>query len=264
MARARNIKPGFFKNEYLAELPFAARILFAGLWTLSDRGGRLEDRPKKIKAEILPYDDCDVDDLLNKLANSPERFIVRYEVDGRRYIAIRKFVEHQNPHIKEAASVIPAPDKHCAGTVQEQNQYGISPADSPMPPCPHADSPMPHADSSNMSGTVPDDIEKPPVGEIIDYLNEQARTKFKASSESTRRHIVARWNQGYRLDDFKAVIDVKTGEWMDTEWEKFLRPTTLFGTKFEDYLNQKTRAPTGRRMPRGFADVQDAMRSDSE
>jgi hypothetical protein len=49
MPRTRQIKPGFFKNDELAELPIEARLLFAGLWTIADREGRLEDRPKKIK-----------------------------------------------------------------------------------------------------------------------------------------------------------------------------------------------------------------------
>src|SRR5262245_4448792 len=61
MARARLLKPGFFTNEDLVELPPAARLLFAGLWTLADREGRLEDRPKRIKLAVLPYDDVDVD-----------------------------------------------------------------------------------------------------------------------------------------------------------------------------------------------------------
>ena len=68
--RARNIKPGFFKNDTLAELDFAGRLLFIGLWGLADREGRLEDRPKKIKAEIFPYDDVAVDSFLGELANS--------------------------------------------------------------------------------------------------------------------------------------------------------------------------------------------------
>ena len=54
MARARNIKPAFFKNETLVELPVETRLLFIGLWTLADREGRLEDRPKRIKMEIYP------------------------------------------------------------------------------------------------------------------------------------------------------------------------------------------------------------------
>lgn len=67
MARARNIKPGFFANEDLAECDPLARLLFAGLWCLADREGRLEDRPKRIRAELLPYDSCDADELLNQL-----------------------------------------------------------------------------------------------------------------------------------------------------------------------------------------------------
>ena len=55
MARAKNIKPGFFTNEQLAECSFAARLLFVGLWTLADREGRLEDRPRRIRAQVFPY-----------------------------------------------------------------------------------------------------------------------------------------------------------------------------------------------------------------
>ncbi|MEI6309491.1 MAG: hypothetical protein WCP58_07610, partial [bacterium] len=66
--RARNLKPGFFKNEYLGKLDPLVRLLFAGLWCLADRKGRLEDRPGKIKIEALPCDDCDVEQMLEDLA----------------------------------------------------------------------------------------------------------------------------------------------------------------------------------------------------
>ena len=79
MKRTRQINPGFFTNDELAEITPLGRLLFAGLWVIADREGRLEDRPKKIKAEILPYDDCDIDDLLNQLAKAG--FIERYKVD---------------------------------------------------------------------------------------------------------------------------------------------------------------------------------------
>jgi hypothetical protein len=65
--RSRNVKPGFFKNDLLATIHPLGRILFIGLWCLSDREGRLEERPKKIKAEVLPYDRCDVPKLLRDL-----------------------------------------------------------------------------------------------------------------------------------------------------------------------------------------------------
>lgn len=124
MARARNIKPGFFTNDLIAEIPALGRLLFQGLWCHADREGRLEDRPKKIKAEILPYDDCDVDQLLNALHS--RGFILRYAVDGRRYIQVVNFTKHQNPHVKESASEIPAPDEHGASTVQAPDEHGTS------------------------------------------------------------------------------------------------------------------------------------------
>ena len=98
MARARNIKPGFFDNETLGELPALTRLLFIGLWCLADREGRLQDRPKRIKKELLGYDDItvnDVDTMLQQLYNSG--FIQRYEIDGERYIQVVNFLKHQNP-----------------------------------------------------------------------------------------------------------------------------------------------------------------------
>ena len=105
MARARNIKPGFFLNDLLAEIEPLGRLLFAGLWTIADREGRLEDRPKKIKAAVLPYDECDVDRLLDELEKRD--FIIRYEVNGEKFIQIAKWEKHQNPHYKEVKSEIP-------------------------------------------------------------------------------------------------------------------------------------------------------------
>lgn len=135
MARSRNIKPGFFLNDDLSECDPLARLLFAGLWCIADREGRLEDRPKRIKAEVLPYDNCDVDQLMNQLVK--HKFILRYEVDGGQYIQIINFKKHQNPHVKEAPSIIPpppeqdiAPNEHHTSTVQEPEQNSSFPADS--------------------------------------------------------------------------------------------------------------------------------------
>lgn len=128
MARARNIKPGFFSNDALAELPALTRLMFAGLWTIADRAGRLEDRPKKIKAEVLPYDNANVDKMLDDLQAAG--FVVRYQHGGNRYIQITKFEKHQNPHKNEAESTIPAPEQHSTSTVQEPAKDGTTRADS--------------------------------------------------------------------------------------------------------------------------------------
>ncbi|WP_159872264.1 MULTISPECIES: hypothetical protein [unclassified Raoultella] len=163
MARSRNIKPGFFTNDELAECQPLARILFAGLWTIADKEGRLDDRPKKIKVMVLPFDDADCDVLLQQLHQ--HKFINRYQVNGDSYIQISNWKKHQNPHCKEAASEIPkpvendrstgqeqckedseedkkdsgiaevienkgAPEKHSASTVQESVENNLNPADS--------------------------------------------------------------------------------------------------------------------------------------
>lgn len=105
MPRIRQLKPEFFVDEDLAEVSFAGRLMFQGLWVHSDREGRLEDRPMRLKAQIFPHDAVDGDALLTELER--KRFIVRYEVGGRRLIWIRTFLKHQKPHVKEAPSVLP-------------------------------------------------------------------------------------------------------------------------------------------------------------
>ena len=75
--------------------------------------------------------------------------------------------------------------------------------------------------------------------EVIEYLNLKAQTRYRASTPKTKQLIRARLSEGFILDDFKIVIDNKCADWKGTEWEKFLRPETLFGTKFEGYLNAR-------------------------
>ena len=148
--RARQLKPGFFKNEDLAECSYPARIVFAGLWTMADRAGRLEDRPKRIKAELLPFDDEPIGPILDELAKWG--FILRYEANGIKLIWIPKFHCHQNPHKAEKPSAFPAhPDDHCgnssgqaqckdgSSTVQAQCKDGSRRASSPIPSSPIPD-----------------------------------------------------------------------------------------------------------------------------
>lgn len=168
MARARNIKPGFYTNEDLVECSFAARLLFPGLWMLADREGRIEDRPKRIKMSIFPADNVDIDELLYELES--HGFIKRYTADGKKVISIPAFHEHQSPHGREQDSVLPdengfykinkrnkdmvtgefvlvksliqidhsektnsEPDQHHVSTMQAPDQHHASPPDSLIP-----------------------------------------------------------------------------------------------------------------------------------
>ena len=78
-----------------------------------------------------------------------------------------------------------------------------------------------------------------PFAEIIDYLNSKTGKNFKHTTKKTQSLIRARLNEGFTIEDLRKVIDTKVADWKGTEYEKYLRPETLFGTKFEAYLNQK-------------------------
>ena len=108
MMRTRLIRPGFFENEALAELAPYARLLFAGLWLMADRAGRLKDQPVVIRATIFPYETVDVDAYLSDLARAG--FIRRYVGSGgERCVEVVHFSHHQHPHVHEAESKLPAP-----------------------------------------------------------------------------------------------------------------------------------------------------------
>lgn len=131
MARARNIKPALFTNEILGVGHPLCTLLFQGLWVLADRAGRLEDRPLRIKAEIFPYREADVDAMLHWLAH--KGFIVRYQAEGKAFIEVLNFTKHQNPHKNEKESEIPSVSDGCItsdflGTRSEL--IGSTPADS--------------------------------------------------------------------------------------------------------------------------------------
>lgn len=75
--------------------------MFQAMWTLSDRNGRLQDRPRRLKIECLPFDDHDIEGAIDDLHAA--KFIDRYEAEGEKYIEIVNFSKHQKPHPKEPA-----------------------------------------------------------------------------------------------------------------------------------------------------------------
>ena len=99
VARTRSIKPGFFTNDLLGEIHPLGRLLFAGLWCQADRNGFVEYRPRRLKAEILPFDDADVVALVGDL--EARGFVKRFEDQGSEWLLITKFTAHQSPHPRE-------------------------------------------------------------------------------------------------------------------------------------------------------------------
>ena len=120
MARARNIKPGFFKNENLVELDPFDRLLFIGLWCLADREGRLENRPRRIKMELFPGDNYDAAQGIAALERLG--FVETYEADGKSVVAVVNFLKHQAPHGTERDSELP--DRHGDYTTHSRGAAG--------------------------------------------------------------------------------------------------------------------------------------------
>lgn len=200
MARARNIKPKFFTNEELVELPFSTRLLFIGLWTLADRAGRMDDKPKRIKMELFPADNLDVDAALNDLQTSG--FLLRYEVNGTRYIQVLAFDKHQNPHRDEKASIIPAPDQHGTSTVQarckdDANRADSLIPDSLIPESLNSDSPKPDSQPKSLVEGKPSLAAE--TQEVFDFWRQAMghdNAKLDAKREKTIR---ARLKDGYTV-----------------------------------------------------------------
>ena len=140
MARARNIKPAFFTNDELPELQPLARLLFIGLWTVADFKGCFEYKPKRLKVQLLPYDNCDIEQLVSDLDKSG--FIAIYSVHDQQYGKVLNFNKHQNPHKneKEKGSDIPDIDQKTEENSMfsdnlenieiNRDQNGTDPADS--------------------------------------------------------------------------------------------------------------------------------------
>jgi hypothetical protein len=201
MARARNIKPGFFKNEDLADLGPHVQLLFAGLWCLADREGILEDRPRYIKAELFPYYDMDVNGGLTLLHGAG--FVKRYKVDGKPLIHILKFAEHQSPHNTERKSTLPGPD------VADEEEQDANPRQSTASEVnggltvdsrKHNDGNPPDSlipDSSNTDSLIPDSLRVPATAGAVAGSQKQPKVS-KPKPETETSETWASYSEAYR------------------------------------------------------------------
>ncbi len=151
--RARNIKPGFFRNEVLATLPMATRLFFIGLWCVADREGRFEYRPKRLRVDIFPYDEAiEVELCVQQLVESG--FVQIYAADGYscQIGQILNFKKHQAPHHTEKKSALPAA---ATFTVSPPLTHGEPHSDSLIPDSPNPDSLSGSAVAHTQPGGVP-------------------------------------------------------------------------------------------------------------
>jgi len=221
MPRIRSIKPDFFKDEHIASLTVTERLCFVGLWCCADRAGRMEYRPKYLHIELFPYEPrVEMEKLLIGLSSGDHPFIQIYEVGGKKYIQIINFDKHQRPHHTERDSEFPDPSSGV--TVKEPLLDGESRVGR---------------EGKGREGKCGVDLI--PFEVIVADLNKKANSNYRHDSKTTMACIRARWSEGHREADFYKVNADKCAEWLnDPMMSKFLRPDTLYGNKFEIYLNK--------------------------
>ena len=192
-------------------------------------------------------------DAIRKLA--PEDFkevmlaIFDYGMDGKQpectgtplvvFQLIKPLIDKNNTNYENAKKRIQANQERTVSESQANQERTVSETQSKCKML-NVKSKMLNNKKDILSGK-PDSAPAYPYREVVEYLNSKIGTSYKASGRDTRKHIKARFDEGYTLEDFQKVIDNKVSEWgKDPEMVKYLRPATLFGTKFESYLNQKT------------------------
>jgi len=193
MARARNIKPGLFKNEILGVADPLYTLLFEGLWLLSDREGRLEDRPLRIKAEVFPYrEGIDLGAMLDWLERAG--FVRRYQRDGLALIQILNFTKHQNPHKNEPDSHYPEPEE--IGSTPDF--FGSAPADSGFR---IPDSGLLTADTPNAGREVPSPTKAGAICRAI-------KAKGVHGLNTSNPELLALIEKGVPVETFEAAAEV--------------------------------------------------------
>lgn len=228
MARSRNLKPGFFINDELAETEPLTRLLAVGLPCIADRVGRFEYRPMRIKAQLLPFDNHDIEKALFELQRVG--FVVIYEHKERRYVQIINFEKHQSPHINEAESVLPGPLDDGSSIIQVPYKHGTNPPDS--------------------LNLIPDSLN--PIGRSVsrfdDFWNEYPK---KVGKRKTKEAWQRRKFENKRIDDETTLADViiedvKDRKENDQKWIDGYVPnplTYINGDRWED--DKTTKKPKG-------------------
>ena len=246
MARARNLKPGFFRDAKVVSCSFQARILFQGLWCMADYMGRLKYNPMEVKMEIFPADDVDVPACMEEL-NSTGLITMYHDCSGAALVQVTNFTKHQNPHVNERQDrnknpipCLPGPDE-VAGSDDEEGEekptveqrvrdalvvlreYSESdPADSlnliPDSPFPLPDSGSPRTDPPPPAGSAGKQRKSTPKAKLTktDLINdfeipEDLAVQFLQIRKDKRLTLTPRAMDGLLREFEKVGLSVVTG-----------------------------------------------------
>jgi len=212
MPRSRNIKHAFFSNDELADIEPLGRLLFVGMWTIADYKGDFEWREKRIKAQLLPYDNCDI----KKIAiNLDQSGFIRFYSDGSKiYAHVDNFTKHQNPHKneREKGSEIPEFNESLRQAVDlkgltinrdkdrlNPEDYASAPADS----C----SLIPDSCSLIPDKTLVDSQAKPTPAKIVFQCWQSAMNHKRAKLQDKIRDLINKTlKAGYSVADISEAI----------------------------------------------------------
>ncbi len=228
MAKGRMMNKRIAKSDKIAALAKDRyRTVYFMLYPHLDREGRYSADPRDIKEDCVPrlkYSLSDISEALNALHEVG--LITIYTVNGRQYLEASRFDDFQVGLHKdrEAPSDIPA---NPGPTLENSGNFRTDAEKVPL----------------NLNLKVKVNLKvKDNVGltdSVIEFLNQKTGKNFSSKAEKTIGHINARVAEGRTLDDFKRVISIKAAKWNgDPKMNDYLRPETLFGMKFESYLNE--------------------------
>lgn len=225
----RIIKESICTSENINRLSCEAEVLFYRLIVKADDFGCYHGNVKIIKGACYPLKADDIKDKqmnewIDELIKAGLVFLYSAE-DGKQYIKLAKWEKHQQTRAVKPKFPLPkSNDINC-------NQLN---ANVPVFVFENVnDNRETIFENENGKSILSDSVKN-----IIDYLNQKAGTQYKHTSKKTNDMVRARFNEGFTEQDFFTVIDKKCADWKGTEWEKFIRPETLFSNKFEGYLNQ--------------------------
>lgn len=228
------------KIKLIEQMPDADTILVIWIKLLS-QAGKTNASGYIFLSENIPYTDEMLATIFNRPLNTVRMALDVFkqfgmiEMDSNNFISVSNWEKHQN-----VAGLEKIREQTRQRVAKHREQKKLS---QPKEEC-NVTVTQGNATEEELDKELEEEKEKKekiPYVEIVTYLNDVVGKNFRSTTGKTREVIRARWNENFRLDDFKRVVDIKAKEWKnDSYWKRFLRPETLFGTKFEGYLNQET------------------------
>lgn len=232
MPRNRMIKHDFWADEKTGQLSIGARLMFVGTWNFADDIGVFRGNFAYLKANIFPYDEKitikDIKIFCNELVKNG--LVIEGKFNDETYFLIKNFSKHQKVNRPSDFRFVQNTDKHNVLELFNSVSTHYILSDDSL-----TKEKEKEKEKDKDKASKDDSIIK-----IVDYLNNATGKNYKASTDKTKKLITSLLKRDYTFENFTHVIDVKCQEWgKDEKMKNYLRPETLFGSKFESYLNQE-------------------------